>query len=181
MATNQQLFEIIQVNEGLADSAPSWEKGEGENYDIEIKNPCELRAAKEKYVTYSITPETGNLDPTNDTLQLVVTAVNGLGESYSSDTDPDKFVWSSSVPGDVSVDDTGLATYIQGDGTAYVGAYCPDLNPHQHKTDSVLAEITYTSTTPPLNDGIAEPKETTDETTEDKPKKRRGRPRKKKD
>jgi hypothetical protein len=170
MATNAQIDEIIKVNEGIAHSTPSWEKGEGENYDIEINNPNELRHAKEKHITYAVTPTSGVVNPGTPTVQLVATAVNGKGDTYTSDVTPEAFLWRSNTP-NVTVDANGLATYVSGDGVALVGALCMVLNPHQiFQSDAIMADITYSSTMTVTNDA---PEEGEPET--ETPKKKRGR------
>ena len=143
MATNKQIEEILKVNEGTAHSTPSWEDN-GENYQIEINNPCELRMAKQGYITYAIQPISGAVNSGTD-LQLTVIAVRGDGAEFRSDVNPEEFEWYSSTT-NVSVDANGLVSYVTGDGTAYVGAICRALNPDQiPQTDSILAEITYSA------------------------------------
>jgi hypothetical protein len=143
MATNKQIEEILKVNEGTAHSTPSWENN-GETYQIEINNPCELYMAKQGYITYAIQPVSGAVNPTTD-LQLVVIGVRGDGAELRSDVNPEEFEWYSSTT-NVSVDANGLVSWSYGDGTAYVGAIARGLNPDQiPETDSILSEVTYTS------------------------------------
>ena len=142
MASNKQIDEILKVNTGVADRAPSWQDG-GEMYQAEVNNPQELYWARQNHITYGITPTSGVVNSGTD-LQLIVEAVRGDGARLESNVNPESFEWVSSTS-DVTVDANGLVKYVEGTGTAYVGAICRPLNEGQNHADAVLCEITYSA------------------------------------
>jgi hypothetical protein len=146
-ATNEQIKQIIDVNEGTGNSTSAWEDG-GETYQIEINNPAELYIAKQELITYAIEPADSVISPTTGDIQLKITAVRGDGAVLDSDSNPELFEWVNLSPTLIAISDTGLVSYVSGGSDdpadpvyAFAGGFCPALNPNQVESDAVIARF----------------------------------------
>ena len=151
-ATNEQIKQIIDVNEGTGNSTSAWED-DGETYQIEINNPSELYIAKQELITYVIEPADAIISPTTGDVQLKITAVRGDGAVLDSDSNPELFEWVNLSPNLIAISDNGLVSYASGgsdDPTspvfAYAGGLTRALNPNQVESDAVIARFNVKAT-----------------------------------